>query len=220
MGVAMLKRVFIISFIVLTFSSCTTSDEIAQSFINEGSRLTGLEAAEIYERGLDTIEDFSLFYNLAYSYLEAGEYDQAVKVADAALSVYPDTLRFLYLKAYAYRAEKRLYSYENTLKGILELDPGNDTIRSLLLTHYITTGRISDAENVAMEIIKYDPTNADALRALGKRNAFFAAIAPADATDNGQQDRRKWTVPPELYSPLGIFGGDRLLPEKSTVIPL
>ena len=195
----------------MLFSACATNDEIAQDYINFAAGYTGLDAVRIYERGLEESDAFSLYYNLAYSYLEAGDFEKAAETADEALEIYPDSLRFLYLRAYALREEGRIYSYELALKDILERDPGNDDVRQMLLDHYMKTGRRRDAEDIAREIILYDPENQNALRALAQSSAFFAAIAPAANTESSVQDEKKgWTVPPQLYMPLGVFNGDRM----------
>ena len=201
-----MRRLLIIIATLLLILSCTTPSEIADEYIREGTRYAGLEAAEIYERGLNKGDAFSLYYNLAYSYLEAGDYEKAMATADEALELYPEALRFLYLKAYILREEHRYYSYENTLKEILAFDEGNETIRSTLLAHYNAFGRAKDAEAVAREILRHDPKNQEALRTLSSSSEFFKAIAPSGSNAPVRKDDEKsWTVPPELYMPLEIL---------------
>ena len=179
-------------------------------YLKEGYQLTGLEAAAVYERGLEHSDSEKLYYNLAYSYLEAGEWDKAAEAADKALMAYPEHLRFMYLKAYAYRSAMKLYSYECALKDILEFDPGNMAIRTMLMEHYVSIGRKEDAAAIAGTIIERDPRNQGALRALAARSAFFSAIAP-DEEEKPLEKERLWTEPPFLYMPLGILNGERLL---------
>ena len=196
--------------IVLILSSCVTNEEIATEYISTATGLIGLEAAEVYAEGIERTDSFQLYYNLAYSYLEAGEYEKAISTAEEALTIFPDALRFMYLKAYALREEGKIYSYELELKSILEKDPGNDQIRSMLLSHYLNIGRANDAEELAREIIVYDPTNQDALRALANSSEFYASIAPSSSPRNPSTTEKGWTVPPSLYMPLGVFNGDRM----------
>ena len=103
-----MKRQFLLKILILLIllSSCSTlSDEDrVQSDINKAYGLEGEEAAELYLEGLQDIESPELYYNLAYSYLEAKEYDKAVETASAALLKYPGRLRFMYLRAFAYKA--------------------------------------------------------------------------------------------------------------------
>ena len=196
--------------IVLLLSSCVTNEEIATEYISTATGLTGLEAAEVYAEGIERTDSFQLYYNLAYSYLEAGEYEKAIKTADEALALYPDYLRFRTLKAFALRSQGKIYSYEKALQEILEYDEGNTTIRELLLEHYLQIGRKNDAAAIAKEVLLSDPENKDALRALAPFSSFFAAIAPEEETTE-REKTRLWTEPPFLYMPLGIMNGDRLL---------
>ena len=207
-----MKRLFCYSIAIMLIVSCahTTPEEMADPFLEEGMYLSGLDAAEVYSKGLEEAETPSLYYNLAYSYLEAGEYGLAVSTADEALSLFPDYLRFRYLRAYALRSSMKYYSYERELREILEIDPGNDGIREMLLEHYMATGRKADAVSVARKIIQYDPDNPEALRALAYSSAFFAAIAPEEESEE-KEKTRLWTEPPFIYMPIGILNGDRLL---------
>ncbi len=205
------------SLLIMLLSSCSTmsEEEIASPFIEEGTRFSGEEAAAVYERGLEETDSVSLYYNLAYSYLESGDYDKAIATADKAIEIYPDYLRFRYLKAYAERSCLRFYSYEKTLKEILEYDPGNSTIRELLLEHYMTIGRKADAADVAREIIIRDPENQEAIKALASESSFFLAIAPEDSISQ-KEKARLWTEPPFVYMPIGILNGDRILSQPTS----
>ena len=80
----------------------------------------------------------------------------------------------------------------------------------MLLSHYLNIGRANDAEELAREIIIYDPTNQDALRALANSSEFYASIAPSSSPRNPSTTEKGWTVPPSLYMPLGVFNGDRM----------
>ena len=213
-----MKRLFCISFIILLLSSCATrtAEEIANPFIENGTKLSGDEAAEIYIQGLGEITTPSLYYNLAYSYLESGDYEKAIATAEEAIEIYPEYLRFRYLKAFALKSEMKLYAYETALKDILEYDPGNNTIRNMLLEHYIKTGRKKDAAALAKEAVLWTPENGDVLMALGYESAFFRAIAPsAGSPDIAEKKGRAWSEAPFIYSPLRILRGERLLSESS-----
>ncbi len=205
----MKKALFAIIAISLAFStSChtITEEEKAQVYIMEGSRKSGEQATETYLAALEEVETPSIYYNLAYSYLEAGEYDKAAETAEKAEELYPEYLRFSYLKAYAYRAEGRIWSYEKTLRDIIDRDPGNITIRDMLLEHYITTGRKQDAAALAEETLPYDHADGLALRALAGNSAFFASIAPEENEE--EKKERIWTEPPFIYMPLSLLNGE------------
>ena len=81
--------------IVLLLSSCVTNEEIATEYISTATGLTGLEAAEVYAEGIERTDSFQLYYNLAYSYLEAGEYEKAISTAEEALTIFPDACNMM-----------------------------------------------------------------------------------------------------------------------------
>ena len=60
---------------LLFLSSCATEslEELSRPYIQEGYRLSALDAAAVYEEGLENVESPSLYYNLAYSYLGVSE---------------------------------------------------------------------------------------------------------------------------------------------------
>ena len=206
-----MKRLILPIICLLILSSCmTAADERAERYIAKGERLTGAQAADVYDDAAAEIGTPSLYYNLAYSYLEDGDYESAVETADEAIALFPDMLRFMYLKAYALRESGRYLSYERMLHSILAFDPGNDDIRQLLLDHYLDTGRRSDAAAVGRDMIARDSDNSSALTALGFISDFFAAIAPSRS--NGfKPEGRLWSEPPFIYQNLGILRGERLL---------
>lgn len=178
-------------------------------YLKEGYQLTGLEAAAVYERGLEHSDSEKLYYNLAYSYLEAGEYDRAIETADKALELYPDMLRFRYLKAYAYREARMLASYERELLSILDADPGNNDIRGILAIYYRDMGMDAKAKEMAMEILRRTPSDPEALSVMADYSEFYDSID--NTADEEKLPERPWNVPPALYDPLRILHGERLI---------
>ena len=178
-------------------------------YLKEGYQLTGLEAAAVYERGLEHSDSEKLYYNLAYSYLEAGEYDRAIETADKALELYPDMLRFRYLKAYAYREARMLASYERELLSILDADPGNNDIRGILAIYYRDMGMDEKAKDMAMEILRRTPSDPEALSVMADYSEFYDSIDKTSDEENLPE--RPWNVPPALYDPLRILHGEGLI---------
>lgn len=178
-------------------------------YLKEGYQLTGLEAAAVYERGLEHSDSEKLYYNLAYSYLEAGEYDRAIETADKALELYPDMLRFRYLKAYAYREARMLASYERELLSILDADPGNNDIRGILAIYYRDMGMDAKAKEMAMEILRRTPSDPEALSVMADYSEFYDSID--NTADEEKLPERPWNVPPALYDPLRILHGEGLI---------
>ena len=214
-----MRRPFLLKIIIIIMliTSChtLTDEEYAQSIINRAYPLEGEEAASVYLEGLKNIQSPELYYNLAYSYLEAGEYDKAIQAASDALLHYPGRLRFMYLRAYAYKAQGRYYTYEKALKTILIYDPGNDDIRNMLLDHYIATGRKKEAAEIAEDVIKRNPTDRKAQSALAYSSPFFRAIAPVEEKKT-VQDKESWHREFTLFNPLEILRGTRLLSDEKT----
>ena len=178
-------------------------------YLEEGYQLTGLEAAAVYERGLEHSDSEKLYYNLAYSYLEAGEYEKAIETADKALELYPDMLRFRYLKAYAYREARMLASYERELLSILDADPGNNDIRGILALYYRDMGMDKKAKDMAMEILRRTPSDPEALSVMADYSEFYDSIDKT--SDEEKLPERPWNVPPALYDPLRILNGEGLI---------
>ena len=178
-------------------------------YLEEGYQLTGLEAAAVYERGLEHSDSEKLYYNLAYSYLEAGEYEKAIETADKALELYPDMLRFRYLKAYAYREARMLASYERELLSILDADPGNNDIRGILAIYYRDMGMDAKAKEMAMEILRRTPSDPEALSVMADYSEFYDSIDKT--SDEEKLPERPWNVPPALYDPLRILNGEGLI---------
>ena len=178
-------------------------------YLEEGYQLTGLEAAAVYERGLEHSDSEKLYYNLAYSYLEAGEYEKAIETADEALEIYPDMLRFRYLKAYAYREARMLASYERELLSILDADPGNNDIWGILALYYRDMGMDEKAKDMAMEILRRTPSDPEALSVMADYSEFYDSIDKT--SDEEKLPERPWNVPPALYDPLRILNGEGLI---------
>lgn len=198
---------------LLFLSSCVTEslEELSRPYIQEGYRLSALDAAAVYEEGLENVESPSLYYNLAYSYLEAGDYDSAIQTAEKALEAFPEYLRFMYLRAYALRESHRYYSYGKALEDILAFDPGNEDIRTMLLEYYVAAGREEAAKETAMEMLLRNPGNTAALRLLREYSPFLSAIVPQEETQK-EEERRLWTEPPVLFDILDVLDGRFSLP--------
>ena len=206
------KALPIIAAAIIALASCQSTDEYdpAEPYISEGYALTGLEAADAYRRGLDEIGDSEeLYYNLAYSYLEAGEYEKAIETADEALEIHPDMLRFRYLKAYAYREARMMASYERELLSILDADPGNNDIRGILALYYRDMGMDAKAKDMAMEILRRTPSDPEALSVMADYSEFYDSIDKT--SDEEKLPERPWNVPPALYDPLRILHGEGLI---------
>ena len=192
----------------MALTACSSMD--VDPYLRKGYPLSGLEAAAVYEEGLKHSDSEKLYYNLAYSYLEAGDYMKAIETADKALLEYPEMLRFLYLKAYAYRAENMMASFERTLLSILEKDPGNNDIRGILAQYYQDIGMDNKAKSTAMEIIRRDPDDPEALSVMAEYSEFYDSI-DSDGDDAEKMEKRPWSIPPSMYDPLRILKGEGLI---------
>lgn len=202
----MLRILLAVLFIII-FPACQ-STEISGTVLEEADGLHGQEAEDIYSKALAETDAEEIYYNLAYSHLQQQEWTEAAAVADEALAIYPDMIRFMYLKAYAFREAGMMRSYEETLRGILDKDPGNTAIRAMLARRYQATGRDSWAEDEARTILRYDHENAEAIAVLARYSDFFRAI---DASSSAEEPRPEWNQPPQLYDPLRILAGEGLI---------
>ena len=167
---------------VLFIASCSSIsyEDLSEPYLAAAHGLHGDEAAGFYEEAVAETETPQLYYNLAYFQLESGDAEAAITTADRALEIFPEYLRFRYLKAYALRSEKRYHAYEMELEGILAEDPGNMTIRTMLLDHYVTIemvrARLGEDDTASGYILDGFPRTirqAEALDA-GGRNEYLA----------------------------------------------
>ena len=182
--------------ILLLLVSCATADESTATPIDRGYRLSGLEAAAVYEEAIGEDPSYELYYNLAYSYLEAGDNESAVMWARKASELYPGMIRFDYLILYAYRESGRMYSYEKELERLAVKYPANDDVAEMLLSSYYGAKRIESLP-VARHLLQRDPENAIAIRSLGEFYPFYRAISSA----RRQEEPESWdTGPLEIYN--------------------
>ena len=118
--------------IIMMLSSCQTSEEAVDIYLEEAGSLYGEAAEALYSEALGSTDAEEIYYNLAYSHLQQGEWKEAADVAAEALAIYPDMVRFMYLRAYAFREAGMMRSYEEELREILARDPADVDIRVLL----------------------------------------------------------------------------------------
>lgn len=171
-----MKRLFLASLIVL-LASCQSRN--ASLYIQRGQELSGSKAAEVYLEGLKEGENEKLYYNLAYSYIEEGMFEEAIDIADKALLTSPQSLRFLNLKAYCQR-EGSIDGYKETIISIIGYYPADIEARELLLGIYISEGDLENAEKEAMEIIRRDTDNEKAISFLASVIPFYKTIAKSE----------------------------------------
>ena len=195
--------------IIMMLSSCQTSEEAVDIYLDEAGSLYGEAAEALYSEALGSTDAEEIYYNLAYSHLQQGEWKEAADVAGEALAIYPDMVRFMYLRAYAFREAGMMRSYEEELREILARDPADVDIRVLLARRYQASGRDSWAEEEARTILAYDHANADAISILARYSDFFRAI---DKAADEASLEAGWSQEPELYDPLEILAGGRLIP--------
>ena len=173
-----MKALYLASILLLLLSSCATraADE-TEGYLERGYRLQGDEAAAVYLEGIEAEPSSQLYYNLAYSYLESGDWDKAIETAREASDLYPEMIRFDYLILYAYRESGRMYSYEKELERLARKYPANNDIAEMLLTAY-KGARRPEAIPVARRLLQREPSNQIAIASLAEFYGFYKAISP------------------------------------------
>ena len=191
-----MKALCLASIIMLLVSCSTARTAEVESYLDKGYRLQGAEAAEMYIRGIEEEPSSELYYNLAYSYLEEGDFDSAIDTARTASALYPDMIRFDYLILYAYRESGRMYSYEKELERVHRQYPANKDISEMLLKAY-SGARRPESIPIARQLLQRDPSNDAAIRALGEFYPFYAAIA----SEEKRTEPEPWDKgPKEIYN--------------------
>ena len=172
-----MKRLYLISIVILLsllLFSCQTEKDYSSLSVAENKK--GLEAAEVYEEFLSKNEDEKVRWNYVYSLYEAEEYDGALKEIDKGIALYPDNIRFLYIKSLVYRNTLSLDKEKETLISIESLNPGNIEVRKRLVEVYDALGEKEEAIREAKSILFYDSKNLVALEYLSRDSQFYSLL--------------------------------------------
>ena len=172
-----MKRLYLISIVILLsllLFSCQTEKDYSSLSVAENKK--GLEAAEVYEEFLSKNEDEKVRWNYVYSLYEAEEYDGALKEIDKGIALYPDNIRFLYIKSLVYRNTLSLDKEKETLICIENLNPGNIEVRKRLVEVYDALGEKEEAIREAKSILFYDSKNLVALEYLSRDSQFYSLL--------------------------------------------
>ena len=172
-----MKRLYLISIVILLsllLFSCQTEKDYSSLSVAENKK--GLEAAEVYEEFLSKNEDEKVRWNYVYSLYEAEEYDGALEEIDKGIALYPDNIRFLYIKSLVYRNTLSLDKEKETLIYIENLNPGNIEVRKRLVEIYDALGEKEEAIREAKSILFYDSKNLVALEYLSRDSQFYSLL--------------------------------------------
>ena len=172
-----MKRLYLISIVILLsllLFSCQTEKDYSSLSVVENKK--GLEAAEVYEEFLSKNEDEKVRWNYVYSLYEAEEYDGALEEIDKGIALYPDNIRFLYIKSLVYRNTLSLDKEKETLICIENLHPGNIEVRKRLVEVYDALGEKEEAIREAKSILFYDSKNLVALEYLSRDSQFYSLL--------------------------------------------
>ena len=172
-----MKRLYLISIVILLsllLFSCQTEKDYSSLSVAENKK--GLEAAEVYEEFLSKNEDEKVRWNYVYSLYEAEEYDGALEEIDKGITLYPDNIRFLYIKSLVYRNTLSLDKEKETLISIESLNPGNIEVRKRLVEVYDALGEKEEAIREAKSILFYDSKNLVALEYLSRDSQFYSLL--------------------------------------------
>ena len=172
-----MKRLYLISIVILLSLlqfSCQTEKDYSSLSVAENKK--GLEAAEVYEEFLSKNEDEKVRWNYVYSLYEAEEYDGALEEIDKGIALYPDNIRFLYIKSLVYRNTLSLDKEKETLICIENLNPGNIEVRKRLVEIYDALGEKEEAIREAKSILLYDSKNLVALEYLSRDSQFYSLL--------------------------------------------
>ena len=137
---------------------------------------------------------YELSYNYAYYLIQDGNLERAMEVAKHSIMAFPDMIRFHYLKAYIEKSEMRLNSYEKTLLGILDFNPGDRIARDGLLTLYSQMRYKEKAISMAYDTLRLYPEDRKALSVLAEYSDFYKAVSGEPARKETAHSPRKKTM--------------------------
>lgn len=171
-----MKRLFLADVaiaLLLLLSSCASSDVMV--LIGKAEDLDGEEKHEYYMSQIREHGYKELYYNECYLLLEEGRLEEAIILAEEALSLHPDYFRMQSLLLYCYRQAEREEEYQKLLEdlynGSMKYD---EQICELLLDQYLKNGNVDEAEEVAINLLHIDTVNEKALRFLSTIYPFFS----------------------------------------------
>ncbi len=179
-----MKILFLVSLIIPILFSCTTTSD--NEIIRGGYSKYGLEAQEYYINS--DVKSPRVLYNLAYSYLETDDFDSALECATTGQELYPEYLRFYTLEAYCHKRLNDKKSYQETLKNIIDIDPGYIDIWEILISSLVETKDKDNAIKYAKELLQIDPSNKIALNVLSLYITFYRDITGFELNENKIRD--------------------------------
>lgn len=182
--------------IILLAASCK-STEAAESILVSAAEINKEEAALLYMGEYEKNEDVRLLYNAAYSYIEAGNYEEALSLLNEGIEKYPDYIRFPRAKAYVLNTIGDKDNYLNTLAALNERVPGDIEIAELYATALYENGDTEKAIELSKDILRRSSTNSVALGILSKHYDFYKiylkdekpqADAPAEESPEASEE--------------------------------
>ena len=135
-----------------------------------------MEAAEIYSAFLSISEDERVRWNYVYSLYEGEEYETALEEIDKGIVLYPDNIRFLYLKSLVYRKLGIIDHEISVLLTARDLNPGNIDIRKRLIELYDIIEDTENAKKEAKDILLYDGSNIVAIEYLSSESKLYSFL--------------------------------------------
>lgn len=175
-----MKKLFLSSLLLLfLFSSCSTIKKDELPSYKLGYELSGLDAAEYYLSLLKENECPEFRYNYVYSLFEGEDVENALKEVIIAEEMYPDYIRFCKLESFMYAILCDSEGSISSLEKCLKLDPfDKETNRKLLEELEIIEDK-ERVKEVALNILKFDNKNKDALRSLSKIDENYKILYDA-----------------------------------------
>lgn len=163
-------------YLLLFLLSCQTKEQIVSTALTLSQNKDAKEAILIYENALKKVNSEKLLYNVSYSYLEENEFYKALEKANEGILLYPNYLRFYYLKAFILEKLGFWNEYKETLNEVLRLDPVNKIASKALMDALVLEGKKEEAGEVAKNVLKYDVTNKNAQNILSLTSPFYRSL--------------------------------------------
>lgn len=175
-------------------------------------RPTREETAESVERAYRKYpEDGRVLYNWAYILASTGDMDNALSVTDEALLLFPQSLRFHYLKADILYSTGRHQAWIRELESVLDFDRANTDVLMRLGEYYQKHFRANLAKEYFLKALSYSPQDTDILSALASYGGFFSSIAePISENEyNSMWKKEAELPPPDMKHALMVFTAGR-----------
>lgn len=164
-----MRKLFLINaLILLTLVSCSTISTAEQTQISNSAILLAeaynssgsySQALEVYDKALNSVSDYRLYYNKAATLAHLERYDEALELCRSSFEKYPEIISFKKLELSILQLCSTTEEIIICSKEILELDPADTEVLLTMMEAYSDSGSVDEAYSVALNLFNRKVTD-------------------------------------------------------------